>query len=903
MSLAVLFRRLRMLLRPDADAAGLEEEMRLHVELRASRLRREGWGEAEAEREARRRFGDTGRHLDASRDAWGVSVADAWLQDVRYAWKALRSARGTSLAIILVMAVVIGANTAIFGVLHALFLQRLPLPEPQELVAFTPMRDGRQHTLLLSDFEQVRRPAGVPPLEAYRFDRAWLGDASAREAVWVDHVTPGWFELLGARAMLGRTLGVADAGNKVAVVSHRVWRTHLQADSAAVGQTLRVNGEPVLVVGVMPPFYTGVHAARQFSLAMPIDVGGGGGPPDFGVLALHMIGRVPPGLWKDISAVVEGAFLSCCVTSRPTPSGVVRARQNQRDSPIPEDAPTGWSKIQAQGKHPHVVITDASRGLIWSRDYRGTYGVVLLALMGGVVILLLIAVANAGALLLARAVTRQREFAVRAAMGAGAARLARQLLAESLLLSAAGGVVGLVLARLGTVWLQGELPPELQPLQDVIAWKISPALLVFTAVLTTVGAVLFGVWPAIEARRADLLSPLQGSPRGGSGWSTSRIHRGLAVVQIALALVLVFTASLLTSTLRNLKRIEAAEAAHSVVVRVDGEHGGYADAGQLADDVLAVVSASSGVRNAAAMIDLPLVGDMWAGVRVRPLDVVLPEDLAAPRFNAVTSSYFDVAPVRILHGRGFLPSDHREAEAVAVLSKSLALQWFGSTLAVNRMLRVSDSMDVRIVGVAADVAYDDPRTPATPMWAMPLAQAPGGWTSLVLVAKTDDAGAAAVQIRTALASHGRVRLVSVMPYSVILNGLLARERLAAALGALFGGIALVLAIAGVHALLSHGTSRRAHEIGVRMAMGARPWHTVRLVVGQAVGLVLIAYALGVPAAVAATHLIRAQLYGLPAADPRVLVWSALLVGAGAVAGALIPAARAARVDPATALRE
>ncbi|HTE46804.1 MAG TPA: ABC transporter permease [Gemmatimonadaceae bacterium] len=840
-------------------------------------------------------------------------LASIW-HDMKYGARALRRTPGFTAVIVLSLGIVIGANTAIFGLMHSVLLRRLPLPHPEQLVALRPMNGGYRASLTYDDYKTLKQAPGFPRTEAYVPLGATVSVQDDHADLWVELVSGGYFDLIGVPPLLGRTISNADDATSapVVVVSEDYWRQHLGGDRAALGKPLTINDVSFTLVGVMPHTYRGIYFGHAFSIAIPLTSGflTDDRVRNFNV---SLLARVPNGASdRAMAARVNAAFLHCC--SSHAPIGRQSAIADPRPRPIPEDGPVsangGWH--DPTDATPHVQILDASRGITWSVDFRGQYKRVLFALMAGVALLLVIACANVGTLLLTRAAARTREFAVRLSLGASRGRLMRQLLTESLEVAIAGTMLGLVLSWAGTSLILHNLPGNALQLGDVIAWRASPTILAFTTVLAAMCAVIAGIWPARHGARVDILAPLTGADRANArarGWP---VDAGLAVAQISLALVLVATATLFVATLRNLERADGGYHSRNVLLaRVESrntrfEHTGL---GAVVPRIVEDLRRLPGADAVSASLAAPVISDFWAMQHVEiPERAPIPGD-ETPLANAVTAGYFAATGIGLQAGREFDDHDVAGGEPVAVVSEAFARRYFAdrSPIGVSLTVQFRTSQRLRIVGIARDAQYRDLHGQPSEMWYMPWAQ----WNALswapsyvaIAVRTERDPVSLAPAVRSAinrLAPGVRIRRITSV--GELLDDALAKERLAAGLAALFGVVALGLALLGVYGVVAYSVTRRTQEIGVRMALGAAPRDAVWLVMRQTVTMAIVGVSIGIPLAYAAGLGIASQLFGVGAADPRVLLGAAIVLGVAGAAAGLIPGRRAARVDPIIALR-
>ncbi len=837
-------------------------------------------------------------------------LASIWY-DLRYGARGLARAPGMTAVIVLSLGVVIGANTAIFGLLDALLLRPLPLPHPEQLVTLRPMNNGYKAELYYSDYQTLIRTPGLPKIEGYSFDPAIVATGTDTTDLWVESVTGGYFDLLGAPPLLGRTvLRNDDATNsRVVVVSEAYWRQHLGGRNDVIGKPLLIDDQEYTLIGVMPKTYHDAFFAHQFTMAVPFSTGPFVGE-DRTLRSVALIARLPHGT-RDIalSRRLTVAYRQCCVEA-PIPSTAMAAPHQPRT--LPTDPPIGafgfWE--DASDTTPHIQVVDASRGITWHVDFRAQYRPVLLAMMAGVLVLLLIACANTSTLLLARAAARQREFAVRLSLGASRARMLRQLMTETLELALLGVGLGLVLAWIGTVMLLHELPSNALQLGDVIAWHVTPAILAFT-VLVLVGCTLVvGVWPARRATSLNLQSVLSGSQRAarhGRHWSPERV---LATLQITMALVLASAAALFVATLHNLERGDGGYHTRQLLLaRLDLRYSSLAkNLPNAAQTMLDAVQRLPGVDAASISISAPVINDLLAQRREQVPGYVPTPNERPPRFNAVSPRFFTTTGIGLVAGREFGDHDVVNSEPVVIISQAFAHHYFNGKNPIGRSLTGigHDRHSARIIGIARDAQYDNLRAAPTAVWYAPLYQErpTDGIPSFILSVRTEiDPVSLATSVRHALgrvASDVDIRQLTSV--GQLLDDALARERFAAGLASFFGAIALGLCALGVYGVIAQNVAARTTEIGVRMALGATPRDALWIAMRQSLTIAGVGLAIGIPLAFAANRAIDSQLYGVAPSNPGIMMGVACSLAIAAALAGLLPGRRAASVDPAVALR-
>jgi predicted permease len=825
-------------------------------------------------------------------------------QDVRYGWRSLRRSPAFTIVAVLSLALGIGANTAIFGLLNAVLLERLPLRHPEQLIALERTSgQGANIYFAYSEYLALKQAPSLPRLEAVGGTPATIAARNEQDFFAIDLVTGGYFDLLGLKPILGRLITTDDerANAPVVVLSQDIWEKFFAADPTVVGQVVAIHGASFTVIGVLPRAYHGMYFAGHFSAAVPITVAPLLGAVDVRSpdrpLLLNVLGRLQTS-WttQRASLAFDQVFQACCA-SVPLPG-----------APKGPKGPRGANG--AVVKLPHVLAIDASRGLSHPKmDLRGEYRRILFLLMGGVIIVLLIACANVGNLLLARATARQRELAVRMSMGATRSRVVRQLLTESFELAALGGVAGLGLSRLGLSILSHSLP-SIADLVGMVAVRPSGTILAFTATTTLGCTLLFGVFPALRATRHDIVSPLK---EGGRGTGRSRrfgVDRGIVIAQVALALVLVCAATLFVATLRNLKQFDGGYGSTRVLLAQIETRGTPYEKGGITpfyEEILNRARVTPGVSRAAMASVVPVFGgrSMRDQIRVPGYEPAPHEDVSS-WYAAVTSDYFGTTGIGLEGGRDFDDRDGATSEPVAIVSHAFARHYFAGRNPIGGSIVLgegSSATSMRIVGIARDARYADLRSPPTEIYYTPVTQS-GSWPFLVLAVRmSGDPETVAPALRHQVRDVApALRTIGFTGVEAVLDDALARERLAAALATLFGCLAVSLAAVGLYGVVAYNVSRRTQEIGVRMALGARPRDVTWLVVRQTLAMTAIGIVVGVPLALMAARAIGAQLYGVGASDPRAMLGAAALLVVVGAAASIVPGGRAARVDPSEALR-
>jgi predicted permease len=854
----------------------IEEELDFHVDHVAAELRHEGWTDADARAEARRRFGNMKETRDYCRvqdlrreqDTRRMTMIDDLLQDLRYGARSLRSAPGFTVAALLTLALGIGANTAIFSVVRAVLLEQLPFRDPERIIRVyhaNPKNDILQGSVSEPDFLDWRRAANT----AESMGGFWYADGLSGvdltgsgnpERLAVTLVTDGFFETLGRSPLYGRTLTPEDqlAGrNRVVVFSHGLWTRRFGADAAIVGRTVTLNGQPFEVVGVMPPDFT-YPAQRQLDAWIPLSFFG---PDD--------IGRSRGAHFLAVIARVKAGTTEAQLRSELTTMAERLSRE------YPENP--GWTSVTTEPV-AETIVGDVRRPLV--------------LLMAAVAMLLLIACVNIAGLLLARASGRQSELAVRAALGAGRGRIARQLLTESVLLAALGGVLGAILGyvavRAFASWGGDELPRP-----GVL--RVDGFVLAFCFAVSLVSGLLFGLVPALRVSR-NLEGSLRAGSRASVGGAGGRLRSSLVVVEVALAVVLVVGAALTAKSFARLVAVDTGFRTDDALVVMTSvrspEH--YLS-------VLDTIRALPGVESAGSIRDLPLLA---RGEIVRP-DIAgrptPPGGSPTVQLHQVSTDYFKAIGIPLLGGRPFELSDRRGTPLVTVINEEFARRTWPGEDPVGQALRFGQT-EVAVVGVVGNVRQSGLAEPIAP--AMYLHSLQNFRSRMTIVIRT--AGnplAMADTVRRAIWAQAPDQTITrVTTLQEVTGRAVARPQILAWLLAVFGILGLVLGALGIFGVLAYSVAQRQREIGVRLALGAAPRSVLAMVLGQGMLLSSLGIVFGVIAAALLTRFMESVLFGIEPTDPWTFVQVIAVLLAAAALASWLPARRAVAIDPVTALR-
>jgi putative ABC transport system permease protein len=876
----------------------LDRELRDHIERQTADYVAGGMSEAEARRRARLEFGGLEGVKEECRDARGTRLASDLVQDLRYGLRVLRKSPGFTFVAIASLALGIGANTAIFTLVDSLLLRALPVRDPGALVR---LKDG-SWTNPIWEAIRERAPQLVERAAACsntRFDLASGGEAQLAEALYA---SGEFFDVVGVPAMLGRTFTRDDdrrgggGSGPVAVLSYAFWQRRYGGAASAIGATLTLNAVPVTVVGVTPPGFFGPTVGRSFDVAVPIATVERLEPSDRSRLDsrswwwLDVIARLRPG------QTVEEA------------TQALRAAQPQiREATLPEN----WrpKDLEQYLREQPLTLVPASNGF---SEVRGDYERPLLTVMGVVALVLLIACANLASLLLARANARRQELGARLALGASRQRLARQLLAECLLLALPGAALGLVVAQWGSRLLVRQITSQqgIVSLDVSLHWRV----LLFTVAVTLGTALLFGVAPALRATGFSPQDAIRQQGRTLAGEGPGALGGPLVVVQVALSLVLVFAAGLFLRSFSGLATRDLGLDDNALLlVNLDAQRSGKAlDRGALFERVASEARTAPGVAAAAVSVIAPVSGMGWNNRFQVQGGPVHADREASAWMNAVTSGWFATYRTALVAGRDFDTRDAEGAPHVLIVNEEFVRKFVGAGATLGRVVEQEGEPGkprppLEIVGVVKDAVYHSPRDPAEPTVYVPMAQLPDAdiWPFASLAVRSH-AGSPAGLSRPLAAAIARVDPKLSLTFRLLsdqVGAAMMRERIVAMLSGFFGFLALFLAGLGLYGVTSHAVNRRRTEIGVRIALGADSKGVVRLVLGRASRLIAVGVVTGAVISLLLARFVEALLYGLPPRDPGTLVGAAaVLVGVGLLAAGL-PARRASRIDPAEVLRE
>jgi predicted permease len=816
-------------------------------------------------------------------------VFESVVQDVGYAARSLRRTPGFTLAAIVALALGIGANSAILSVVSGVLLQPLPYAGPERLV--TVLEKGRNPVAPASFLEWKRENKSFGRMGAAEYWTTTITGVDDPEKLYALHLTSDIFPMLGVRPMLGRVWNTdedATGREHEIVIGHALWTRRFASDSSVLGKKMVLDGSPYTIIGVMPagfsfaPFWA-THAELWAPLALDARLGDRDGA------SLRVFAKLKPGV------SIESA----------------RAEMAAITSHLEREFP---------GTNRDIRVTDLTTQVV------GNVRTPLLVILGAVAFVLLIACANVAHMLLARAARRQREIAVRVAIGASRSRMVRQLLTESVLLATVGGAAGLLLARVGVRVLATQGATSIPRAATI---TLDSRVLIATAAITLITGVIFGLVPALRASATDLSSSLKEGERGSSeGGRRNRTRNVLIASEFALALMLLIGAGLLIRSFAAMESLNPGYDPSNVltmVVPVTGTSG--SPEGKRAafyDALLRNIRAMPGVQSASAVNHIPIGGDSWGfpftvDGRTEPRVGEVP----SASYKVVMPGYFGTMRTPIVAGRDVSASDNLGAPGVVVVNEYLAhLYWPGESAIGKRISFAKDSTGARVwlavIGVVHNTIHGDWTAPPEEEVFLPfsqqrdyLANPAGHFSYMTFAIRTSCSAPPAIcdpaqltpAIRAAVrALDPNVPLAEVQTMSSLVERATARERFYLMLLATFAGVAVALAAVGIYGVMSYAVSRRTHELGLRMALGAEPRQLLASVVREGMTVAAIGGAVGIAGALAISRVMASLLFGVKATDPLTFAMVAAALGAVALAACYIPARRETRIDPLETLR-
>ena len=795
-------------------------------------------------------------------------------QDLRHSFRMMRKNPGFAIVAVVVLSLGIGANTAIFSVVSSVLLRPLPFPEPERIVMVfeNNLAKGWDDFMVSPpNFIDWREQNHVfESVAAFRTGPLNLAGGLEPERVLGARISQNLFELLRAKVFLGRTFSTEEdlpGGDRVIIISYGLWQRRFGGDPSLIDQPIWVNGRSSMVVGVMPQgFQFPSRAEAWVPMAFNADDLRSRGAHFISVVARLRPGVSPQVAQADVDNITAG----------------LQERYPRSNA--------GWgAKVT-----PLLEVTV------------GKIRPALMILLGAVVLVLLIACANVSNLLLARATARRKEIGVRTALGATRRRLIRQLLTESLVLSLVSGLLGLVLAFWG-VKLIVSISPESIPRSDQIA--IDGRVLGVSMLVSVLAGIVFGTFPALQTSKLDLSDTLKETARSSSGGRGARIARNLLVVlEVSVSFALLVSAGLLIRSFLRVFDVDPGFRSENLVtMQMSLPQAKYPKAAQqtaFLDQVLDRIKSLPGMDAAAATSTLPFVGDYINSFTIDGPSTLAPNELASATYYSVTPEYFDAMGIPLVKGRYFNQHDAESAARVVIISETLAQRYFQKDDPVGRQIRINDGAKIarEIIGVVGDVKQHGLESATTSQLYEPYAQAPLSSFTLTLRTSSNPENLAPVIRSQIYAADPEQAVANLKTLNQIVSDSVASRRLTMFLLTVFAAIAVTLAAVGLYGVLAYSVTHRAHEIGIRIALGAEPGDVSRAVIGQALALSSVGGLIGLAGALAFAHLLSNLLFGVGASDPATYVAIMVMLYAVVFCASYFPARRATRVDPVIVLR-
>ncbi len=890
-----IFQRWLALFRAGRLDRELADEIRIHLAMQEEEFRRAGMSPHAARQAARREFGGIAQAMETYRERRGVPWVEGTARDVRYAIRGLRRSPGFAAAAVLSLALGIGANTAVFSLVYTLMLRMLPVARPQELV--TMYRTGgwgnggiSSYPMCLALRERKDLFTDVAALGVASKARFQADGRARPEFAELQYVTGNYFSLAGVASALGRVFTDDDnrvpQGHPLVVLSYDFWRNRFGADPAVVGRTLLVNDRPLTVIGVAARGFRGVEVGRPVQLWAPVVMGA---EPKWlmseGMHWLWPLARLAPGVTRQHAQAAVAALW--------------RQHLERHYGNYPNAA------FKRKAFEQGLEVRDAASGFSMLREQ---FGKPLMVLMAAVGLVLLVACTNLANLLLARGAARRKEIALRYSLGATRGRLVRQGLTESLLLAAAGCVAGTAFA----LWGEGYILKFI-PAQSEVDLSTTPsgAVLAFTLAVSVISALLFGLAPALRSTAVDPAAGLQSRGAGTAGRGAG-LRKALVVAQVAFSVVLVVLAGLFSHSLAELRAVDLGfQNRNAISCQLDfprtwkdedrrGARQRFVAQAETLPGVLSVSYSFPGpFREGGADITLRVPGSEQTS-----------REPANVQIGYASARYFEtIGSVPIL-GRDFDRNDTANSRKVAIINQAFARAFFPDRAnPVGRIVSFDDSKPeggepTYIVGVVRNITHYGLRRGVRPTIYVPFSQMDPGWPPSILVRAQTPPSFLIPALRRELEKLGsEVVLTEPRTIGQRIDEDIFQDRLLATLSGFFGALALALAAIGLYGVVAYGTARRAGEIGIRIALGARRAGVVWMVLRDALLLVALGLALGLPVSLAAARTVASVLFEVQAADPVAFATTAGVLAGIALAAAFLPARRAASIEPVKVLRQ
>ena len=868
--------RLRALFRRSSTESELSDELRFHEERQLNKYLQSGLSESESRRRIRLEFGGMEQVKEECRDARGLHLVDVLIHDTRYAVRTLSKSPGFTLVALLTLALGIGANTAIFSVVYDVLLRPLPYKDASKLVVLdeTTPKVGLV-SVSYPDFLDFRAQAhSISEMALVAQVGFNLGGIAQPESISGEAVSPNFLSLLGIRPLLGRDFNASEekaGATPVVLLSYTLWQSHFAGSPGVVGRSITLDGSRFTIAGVLPPEFRGPD---KIDLLEPI------------------------GVWatNNAAATERGNRGDTVVIGRLAPGATLRQARAEMESVAARLAKT-YPATNDQFSVSLRPLRD-----VFVENIRPA----LLVLLCAVAFVLLIACANVANLCLMRATRRRKEIALRIAIGAGRGRIACQMLVESLVLAIAGGILGVAAAAAGVRALTALIPAG-------AGANFNAPVLAFAAGLVLLSTVTFGLAPALHAVKQDVQHALRESTRTATAGRSQNRWRGvLAAAEISLALVLLVGAGLMMKSLYRLLSVDPGFHAQRVLtMEIDLRTAEYEkDAAVLNfwNRVLNGVRALPGVESAAVGTGVPMTGDhSRSDVTIEGMALPKPGSFPHPDIHVVSPDYVSTLGIPLIAGRTFLDTDSENAPRVAMVNASLAQQFFpGGNAVGKRIMRGHPSAKpaawMTIVGVLSDTKMYGLANPSRLEVYVPFRQSVRNEMNLVVKSAVDPAALTSA-VRGVIRTIDKEQPVtSVSTMKQLMAASVSTPRITLTLLGCFSGIALVLAAIGIYGVISYSVAQRTHEIGIRLALGARRETVLRMVLSEGARIAAAGIAIGIVAALALTRLLANLLFSVGAADPLTFGAVAVILIAVALLASYIPARRTTRFDPTVALR-
>jgi putative ABC transport system permease protein len=874
--------RIRTWLSPRHVDQDFAHELQSHLDMLTEENIRRGMPLEEAGRAARIKLGGVTQLKETNRELSGLPFIETFFQDVRYAFRMLRKNPGFTAVAVLTLALGIGANTAIFSVVYAVLLKPLPYANPNQLVtAFQAnTQEGIPETgTSYPNFEEWRAQNHVfSELATINFHQLTLTGRGEPSEVDTCVVTPEHFAVLDVKPLQGRVFFPEDGKRgapPVVIVSENLWRGTLGADPKILGGSIVLDKRPFTVIGIMPASFRSPFINSKPEVWIPLVQ-----DPLFGSWMARRGGH-----WLAVFGRLK--------------LGVSVAQAQAEMDAISERLA---SEFPAENKGWTVRLVPLQKEIV------GDVRIALLVLLGAVGLVLLIACANIANLLLTRATSRSKEIAVRVALGAGRARIIRQLLSETAVLGLLGGIIGIALAYAAVQVLSSLIPDNLPRLNAI---RVDNFVLVFALVLSAVASVAFGLVPAMFSANSNIQASLREGGRSGESSNRRRARSLLAASEIALAMVLLVAAGLLLRSFSKLTAVSPGfDAQHLVKAEISLPQFQYSTPQQwiaFSDELLARVQAQPGMKDTAVAVPLPIVnGKINLGFDIVGTPPASEAESRLANYASVSPEYLHVMGIPLLAGRFFNQQDILSGPRVSVISKTMAQRYFPNQDPIGKRLNFSfppnADVDREIVGIVGDVRDVSLGEAPGPMMYVPFAQAPL-WGANLVGKSTLSASAVGAAIRQEVQEIDKdLPITEVGKMPDFIDASVSQQRFRTFLLGLFAAMALILAATGIFGVIAYSVSCRTNEIGIRVALGASRGAILRMILRETLLLTLAGLLVGIPCALAASHLISHLLFGVSAHDPVTLAAVAFVLAAVATLAGFVPARRAMQVDPVIALR-